>query len=355
MSKPKILVYAPREEPADILNGLEGAGYALTIGDKAWQLPGGSHEDAVVAATRGAVALMGTSIRATPLTRRVMLASQQLRLISKYTVGVDDVDTEAATELGIMVCHAPTEDNCFAVAESTMAMMLTILKKVRERDAAVRAGGWRRPEHSGTYLGTRMSDGYPGITIGIVGLGRVGTRFAQLLAPWRARVIAHDPHIEPARFLLAGVRSVDYQTLLRESDVVSFHVVLTKETRFMFGEKELGLMKPGAVVLNTARGKVVDESALARAIAEGRIAAAGIDAFEDEPPSRNSPLFGLGDRVLLSPHATAYNGGGELRSGVEWAARSVHTALQGKIPDNVYNKDVIPKWKERFGDLSVTG
>jgi phosphoglycerate dehydrogenase-like enzyme len=355
MSKPKILIYAPREEPKDILAGLKKAGYELSIGDKAWQQPRGRHEDALVAATRDAVALMGTSIRATPITRRVMEASQRLRVIAKYTIGVDDVDTEAATELGIMVCHAPTEDNCFAVAEATMAMMLAILKKVQRRDAAVRAGKWREPEHVGTYLGARLSDGYPGITIGIVGLGRVGMRVVQLLAPWRVRIIAYDPYVEPMRFLHAGVPSVDYETLLRQSDVISYHVVLTKETRYMLSDQQLRLVKPSCVVLNTARGKVVDEAALARAIGEGRVAAAGIDAFEDEPPASDSPLFKLGDKVLMSPHATAFNGDGELRSGVDWAARSVHTALSGKVPDNVYNKDVLKLWKERFGGVSVTG
>jgi phosphoglycerate dehydrogenase-like enzyme len=148
---------------------------------------------------------MGTSIRHTPVSRRVMEASQRLRIVAKYTVGVDDIDVEAATELGIMVCHAPTEANCFGVAEQTMAFLLAVLKKVRERDADVRAGKWRSPEHATTFLGRRESDGYAGITIGLVGLGRIGTRVAQLLAPWRVRIVAYDPYIPPANFPLAGV------------------------------------------------------------------------------------------------------------------------------------------------------
>jgi phosphoglycerate dehydrogenase-like enzyme len=298
---------------------------------------------------------MGTSIRATPITRRVMEASQRLRIIAKYTIDVDEVDLDAATELGIMVCHAATEDNCFAVAEATMAMMLAILKKIQRRDAAVRADKWREREHVGTYLGARISDGYPGITVGIVGLGRIGLRVAQLLTPWRVRIIAHDPYVEPVKFLHAGVPSVDYETLLRESDVISYHVTLTKETRYMLAEQQLKLVKPNVIILNTARSKVVDETALARAIDVGRVAAAGIDAFEEQPPNRDSPLFKLGDRVLMSPHATAFNGDGELRSGIDWAARAVHAALTGKVSDNVYNKDVLKLWKERFGGASVTG
>jgi D-3-phosphoglycerate dehydrogenase / 2-oxoglutarate reductase len=160
--------------------------------------------------------------------------------------------------------------------------------------------------------------------------------------------------VAPAHFLTHAVTAVDYQTLLRESDIVSFHVVLTRETRYMFGEAELKLMKPNAIVLNTARGKVVDETALARAIAEGRIRGAAIDAFEEEPLPMESPLRKLGDRVVLSPHSASYTEGGELRQGVAWATRSVLTALKGGIPDNVYNREVIPRWKERFGGASAT-
>ena len=150
MSKPKILIFAPREEPPETINALEGLGCELVFGDRAWQLPRSEHEDAVIEAARGAVALMGTSMRHTPISRRIMQASQRLRIVAKYTVGVDDIDTEAATELGIMVCHAPTESNCFGVAETTIAFMLSLLKKVAERDADVRAAQFcllRRQPH----------------------------------------------------------------------------------------------------------------------------------------------------------------------------------------------------------------
>ncbi len=282
-----------------------------------------------------------------------MQASQRLRVVAKYTVGVDDIDTEAATDLGIMVCHAPTESNCFGVAETTVTFMLALFKKLRERDADVRAGKWRTADNFAYYVGSRSSDGFPGQTIGLVGFGRIGTRVAQLLAPWRARIIAYDPYVQPATFQMHNVQRVDYETLLQQSDVVSFHVVLTKETRYMFGEKELALMKPNAIVLNTARGKVIDEKALAKAIGEGRIRGAAIDAFEEEPLPMDSPLRALGDKVLLSPHSASYTEGGELRQGVDWATRSVVTALKGGIPDNVYNKEVLPKWRERFGGASV--
>src|ERR1700745_1162793 len=185
MSKPKILIFAPREEPPETVTALEGMGCELVFGDLAWQLPRTTHEDAVVEAARDAVALMGTSMRHTPISRRIMQASQRLRIVAKYTVGVDDIDTDAATELGIMVCHAPTESNCFGGAETTLTMILARLQKLRERDADVRAGKWRTLDNYSYYVGSRASDGFPGQTIGLVGFGRIGTRVAQSRAPWR--------------------------------------------------------------------------------------------------------------------------------------------------------------------------
>ena len=354
MSKPNVLIYAPREEPKDILDRLTSAGVDISYGEKAWQMPRTDFEADFAAAVRDKVALMGTSIRHTPITRAVMAEAQRLRVIAKYTVGVDDIDTDAATDLGIMVCHAPTESNCFGVAETTMAMMLAMLKRVVQRDREVREGKWREPHMATTFLGAR-EDGYSGITIGLVGLGRIATRVSQLLAPWRVKVIAYDPYAEPSRFQLTGVKRVDYETLLRESDVVSFHVVLTKETRFMLREEQIKLMKPSAIIINTARGKVIDETAVAKAIAEGRLRGAAIDAFEEEPLGMDSPLRQLGDKVLLSPHSASFNEGGELAPGIQWALRSVLSALRGEVPDNVYNKEVIPRWREKFGGASLIG
>ncbi len=163
MSKPKVLIFARREEPPETFKALEGLGCEIVFGKYEWQLPrAGNMEDEVVEAARDAVALMGTSIRHTPITRRILQASQRLRLVAKYTVGVDDIDTEAATDLGVMVCHAPTESNCFGVAETTVTFMLALFKKLRERDADVRAGKWREQENFAYYVGSRASDGFPG-------------------------------------------------------------------------------------------------------------------------------------------------------------------------------------------------
>jgi D-3-phosphoglycerate dehydrogenase len=355
MANPKVLVYPTREEPKAVIDAMRNAGLDIAYGDKEWQKPGFNYREPLIAAARDAVAMVGMYSRTTPLDRGILEACQRLRIVARYTAGVDDIDTDAATDLGIMVCHAPTEANCFGVAETTIAMILALLKKVRERDADVRAGNWRGPNMTSTYLGARMSDGYPGITVGIVGLGRIGTRVANLLAPWRLRIIAHDPYILPDRFLLAGVKSVDYATILRESDVLTLHTPFTKTTSNMLGEGELAQMKRTAVVINAARGGLIDEPALARALMAGTIRAAAIDAFLEEPLPMDSPLRQVGDKVLLSPHSASFNEGAQLGPGIEWASRSVIAAAAGKVPDNVFNSEVIPRWMEKFGGAGATG
>src|SRR3569623_587542 len=208
MPKPRILVFAPLAGTDQMMSELSAHGYDVVLGEPRWQQPGRAQPSEIAAAARDAVALMGTSIRATPITREVIVASPQLRTVTKYSVGGDDVDVAAATEHGILVCHGPTEDNCFAVAENTVALMLALLKKIARRDADVRAGKWRGEQHAATFLGARVSDGYPGITVGLVGLGRLGTRVSQLLAPWRLRIVACDPYVPPTSFMLAGVERV---------------------------------------------------------------------------------------------------------------------------------------------------
>ncbi|HLY64834.1 MAG TPA: NAD(P)-dependent oxidoreductase, partial [Chloroflexota bacterium] len=146
---------------------------------------------------------------------------------------------------------------------------------------------------------------------------------------------------------------VDLPTLLRESDVVSVHCYLSKETRRMISDEQFRLMKPSAIFLNQARGQVVDEAALARALQEDRIAAAALDVFEVEPLPMDSPLRKMGDKVLLSPHMISSNVGSGLGPGVTWTTESILKALRGQLPDNVFNPEVLPAWKERFGGRSL--
>ena len=168
MPKPKVFVFAPILETDEWQQTFEEAGCELVLGRADWHNPLGDNEDEMIEMAKGAVAMMGTSIRSCPITTKIMdAAGPGLRVISKCTIGVDDVDVAGATAKNIMVTHAPTESNWGGVAEGTMAMMLAMLKKTRERDAAMKRGEWRDPALTGTYLGRRQ-DGYEGITIGII-------------------------------------------------------------------------------------------------------------------------------------------------------------------------------------------
>jgi phosphoglycerate dehydrogenase-like enzyme len=353
MSAAKVFIFAPVNEAAETHTTLRDHGCDLVLGKASWDTPQSNSEAEMVALARGSDALMGTSIRNAPISRTIMQSSDRLRIVAKYTIGTDDVDVEAATELGILVTHGPTESNWGGVAEGTITALLTMLKKVRERDRHLKQRGeWRDPTLQGTYLGSR-ADGYPGITLGIIGLGRIGSRVAALLRPWNMRILATDPYVPEARFTEHGVTRVDLDTLLRESDVVTLHVVLTRETRHLIDAKQLALMKPNAILINTSRGPCVHEPALVEALQRGHIAGAALDVFEYEPLSADSPLRNLGDRVLLSPHMVSANVGSGLGPGIRWATESVLRALRGEVPDNVFNKEVIPRWERRFGGTSV--
>jgi phosphoglycerate dehydrogenase-like enzyme len=312
----------------------------------------GQTKRAQLAAAQRAHALLGATFRGGRIDRADLEALPDLRIVAKYTIGTDDVDVESATELGILVTHCPTEANWGGVAEGTLALMLALLKKVRERDAQVKGGRWRSDDLRGVYVGAR-GDGYSGITIGIVGLGRTGRRVAELLAPWRAQLLANDPYVDAPVFERYGVRRVGLEDLLRESDVVTLHCTLTHETRGLLNAARLELMKPHAVLVNTARGAVVDLEALCDALDGGRLGAAALDVLPEEPPPGGARVLSLRERVLLSPHMVAANQGGTFTAAIPWATAAVLAALRGEVPEHVYNVDAVGKWLQRFAGRSL--
>jgi len=353
MGDPKVFVFAPVDQAEECHQKLEKYGCNLSMGQAGWHSPQGDNEQDMISMANEADALLGTSIRSSPITRRIMEASPKLRVVAKCTVGTDDIDVEAATELGILVCHAPTESNCYGVAEGTVAFILATIKKLNQRDEAVKSGNWRDPELMGHYLGRRTTDDYPGLTLGLIGLGRIGARVAQLFAPWRMKIIATDPYIDDERFVKNGVEKVDLDTLLKDSDIVSMHCVNTKETSRLMDAENFKKMKPTAIFVNTSRGANVDEAALAEALENEVIAAAAIDAFADEPIATDSPLKKLGNKVILSPHMVSSNQASGLGPGYIWATNAVLQAMAGEVPNNVFNPEVIEHWKERFGGTTV--
>lgn len=345
MSRPKVVIYRPVDESGASHRLLEAAGCEVVVAAP------DAGRAAIAALAADADALLGATFRGY-MDRAFLTISPRLRLVAKYTIGVDDVDIDAASELGVLVTHSPTEANYGGVAEGTLALMLAVLKRVRERDRHVKAGGWRDSPVYGTYVG-RREDGYPGITIGIVGLGRAGSRVAELLRPWRARLLATDPYVEAGKFARYGVERTDLDTLLAESDVVTLHCNLTAETRGLIDRKRLALMKPTAVLINTARGAVVDLDALCDALEAHRLAAAALDVLPEEPPPRGARLLSLGDRVLLTPHMIAANQGGTLGAAIPWATEAVLAALRGDLPARIYNTEAVSRWRARFGGRSL--
>ncbi len=348
MAKPNVDLYMPADETRKSYERMAEAGAEIKIPAENWMAQANTPEIIEIVFDPDTIVGVGVANRLRQVTRKSLEGAPDLRMIAKYSIGYDNVDVDAATEMGILVVHSPTESNWGGVAEGTMANMLAILKNVRMKDRHVKDGGWRDASLMGTYLGSRQIDDYEGITVGIIGLGRIGSRLADLLAPWRLNIIAYDPYVAESVYVHHNVKAVDMETLLRKSDVVTVHCNLTKETRGLISTDQLALMKPNAVLLNAARGPIVDIDALFDALDGDRIAGAALDVLPEEPPDPQTPLLGLGDKVLLSPHMISHNKGTGLQIAVPWVEKAVMDALRGVIPRHIVNQEALPDWRARF-------
>ena len=353
MEKPIVKIYHAVDETGDSYMRMEKAGINVDWQRGVWDSNEKDQHEEEIIFDADTVVGVGVANRTIQITRKSLESAPQLRMIAKYTNGYDNVHVDAASELGIIVVHSPTESNWGGVAEGTMAYILCLLKKVREKDRAVKSGNWRDPSLFGTYVGSRISDGYEGITIGIIGLGRIGSRLADLFAPWRVTLLAHDPYVEDAKFVHHNVKRMDLETLLKQSDVVTLHCDLNEETINLISTEALEKMKPTAILVNAARGPCVDLNALVDALLQEKIAGAALDALTEEPPNPQSALLGLEDKVLLSPHMITANHGGGLIPAIPWVEAAVYSALKGEVPNYGVNVDVLPKWRERFGGKSL--
>ncbi|MDP6175553.1 MAG: NAD(P)-dependent oxidoreductase [Rhodospirillales bacterium] len=353
MAKPIVEIFQPVDESGASHDRLRDAGIDLVLPEGTWadraNIPGSVEANF----NPGAVVAAGVSSRSNLLTAKTLDGSPDLRMVVYYTVGYDNVDFDAAIEKGVLIVHSPTESNWGGVAEGVFAYILAMLKKVRERDKWVKDGQWRDPSLMGTYLGARQIDDYPGLTVGIIGLGRIGGRLADLMAPWRMNLIAYDPYIDDSVYVHHNVKKVGLDTLLRESDIVTVHCVLSKETMNFIGAEEIAKMKPTAILANHARGMIVDVDALFDALDKDQIAGAVLDVLPEEPPDPQSPILGLGEKLLISPHMVAGNKGTGLMMAVPWVEKAILDVLGGEIPKHVVNEDVLPLWKERFAGKSL--
>jgi D-3-phosphoglycerate dehydrogenase / 2-oxoglutarate reductase len=255
----------------------------------------------------------------------IMRASSRLKVVAKHGVGTNDIDLTAAKRLGLPVLAA-TGCNAHSVAEHALALMLALIKDLRRQDAFVRSGGWEKKSYQGHELRGRK--------LGLVGLGMIGRALASMVVPIGMTVEAYDPFAPPEAFEPNLTRVTDLNVLLAESDVISLHCPLTNQTRNLIGARELGRMKPTALLINTARGEVVDEPALVKALESGTIAGAGLDSFASEPPEADNPLWKL-PNVIVSPHVAGVT---------EEARREVSLQTVRNVLALLRNEDVHPRY-----------
>ena len=261
---------------------------------------------------------------ATKMDGEAIAAARRLKVIARAGVGLDNVDVQAATRAGVMVVNAPTS-NITSAAELAIALLLATARNIAPANQALKGGAWKRSKYSGVELLDK--------TVGVVGLGRIGALVAERLKGFGMKVIAYDPYASPAKAGLVGAQLVGLDELLAQSDFITIHLPKTPETVGLIGEDALSKVKPTVRVINAARGGIVDEAALARAIAEGRVAGAGVDVFATEPTTE-SPLFDH-ESVVVTPHLGASTEEAQEKAGVS-VARSVRLALSGElVPDAV--------------------
>ncbi len=265
----------------------------------------------------------GILVNLFPLTAGIISGLERCRVISRYGVGYDNVDVNAATKKGIWVARVP-DYSLEEVSDQALALLLGCARMVVYKDRKIREGGWNLQKDAKIF---RMA----GKTLGLLGYGAIARCFHRKVCGLGfARILVHDPYVRAADIQRAGAEVSDLRRLLAESDYISIHAPLSDETRGMIGRKELGLVKKTAILINTSRGPIVDEDALADAVRDGKIAGAGLDVFRIEPLPADSPLKDL-DRVILSDHTGWYSEESVVELKTK-AARNVAAVLAGGKP-----------------------
>jgi D-3-phosphoglycerate dehydrogenase len=282
----------------------------------------GPDREKLLAAVPEADALLVRS--ATTVDAEVLAAAPKLKIVARAGVGLDNVDVDAATARGVLVVNAPTS-NIHSAAEHALALLLSAARQIPAADATLRERTWKRSSFSGTEIFGKV--------VGVVGLGRIGQLVAQRLAAFGAHIVAYDPYVSAARAAQLGIELLTLDELLLAADFISVHLPKTKETAGLIGKEALAKTKPGVIIVNAARGGLIDEQALADAVLIGHVRGAGLDVFSTEPCT-DSPLFDL-PQVVVTPHLGASTEEAQDRAGTD-VAESVRLALAGEfVPDAV--------------------
>jgi len=261
----------------------------------------------------------------TIVSKAVFTHAPNLKVVGRAGVGVDNIDVAEATARKIAVVNAPTAST-ISVAELAVGHMISLLRHLPEADRSVKEGKWEKKRLEGRELFEK--------TLGLVGSGRIGAEVAKRAQAFGMRVIAYDPYLSASIAEILGIRLVDKEAVFREADVVSVHAALTPETKGMVGAAELAQMKRGAILVNCARGEIVQEAALAEALRSGRISGAAVDVFDTEPPV-GSPLLAA-PNVVFTPHLGASTRDAQARAG-SMIAEQVLKVLDGRRPEFLVN------------------
>lgn len=262
----------------------------------------------------------------TKVTDKVIRAGKKLKIIARAGVGIDNVDVEEATKRGVLVINAPTS-NTVSAAEHAVGLIFALARHISRANASLKGGEWRRSDFMGVEL--------KGKTLGIMGLGRVGIEVAKRARGMEMKLIAYDPYVTSERAKEFAVDLVPLEQLLKEADFITVHTVLTPETKGMIGEKELATMKPTVRIINVARGGIIDEEALAKAISEKVVAGAAIDCFSTEPVT-SSCLFEH-DAIVCTPHLGASTAEAQVRAATD-VAEQILDVFNGKPAKYPVNK-----------------
>ena len=276
----------------------------------------------IVAKRAGDLGIDGIMVRQGRITEEVIAASPRLKVIAKHGVGIDNVDIAAAARLGIPVLRA-MGSNSRAVAEHTIALALSLIKEILPLDKAVKSGEWPKP----TFIGKD----FLGATIGLIGYGGIGRETARMAEALGMEVVVHDPFAPGAAEADGFASASDIDHMLPDLDILSIHCPLTAATRDLIDARRLGLMKKTAVLVNTARGGIINEAALAEALSAGTVAGAALDSFANEPPAADSPLWAL-STLIATPHIGGVTYGSADAMAVI-AAQHIISILDGNEPD----------------------
>lgn len=262
----------------------------------------------------------------TKVTKDIIAAADKLKIVGRAGVGLDNVDVEAASKKGVIVVNTPG-GNTMSTAEQTFSLMLSLSRNIAQADQSMKRGEWERKKFMGVEL--------YGKTLGIVGLGRIGAEVAKRALSFEMKVLAFDPYLSAEKAKALGIEPVELKTLLKESDYITVHTPLTEDTKHIISDKEFAIMKKGVRVINCARGGIIDEAALIKAIEAGKVAGAALDVYEEEPPAKDSKLLKL-DKVVLTPHLGASTEEAQVNVAID-VANTVRDALLNKGVRNAVN------------------